>query len=226
MRARGFAGRDTFPERLRGVRTAEELRDLPPLEAAPIDTEPIAPRRASDAARPQSTDRLGSDALPPSEGGAADPRRPAPASVSVPPLPPDGAITADASASSVPNGGEIGTSSAAVPSRTSVPPRETRGLRITHTAFVKPKTGEPYYEVEATLNNGGKVTFVTRDEPLYKEAASFEGTDHFVAITWVQAKAAAQKVVSLLQGIAIDETRRPFPTPPAAPDAPPDLFQQ
>jgi len=34
MRARGFAGRDTFPDVLRGLKTTEELRDMPELEAA------------------------------------------------------------------------------------------------------------------------------------------------------------------------------------------------
>jgi hypothetical protein len=151
--------------------------------------EPIAPRRASEA-------------------------REAPASVQGPP-PPSAGTKSDAVDPSAPNGGDLGTSKPAAVS-TAPPPRETRGLRITHTTFVKPKTGDSYYEVEATTNNGGKVTFVTRDEALYKEAASFEGTDHFVALTWVSAKA-GQKVVSKLIGIAIDET-----TPAPAPSRPPD----
>jgi hypothetical protein len=40
MRARAFAARDTFPDLLRGIRTAEEVRDLPPagpvIEAGPV----------------------------------------------------------------------------------------------------------------------------------------------------------------------------------------------
>jgi hypothetical protein len=52
MRARGFAGRDAFPDVLRGIRTAEEALDAP-TEAVidlPAPAEPVAPRRAS--ARP------------------------------------------------------------------------------------------------------------------------------------------------------------------------------
>jgi hypothetical protein len=159
--------------------------------------EPIAPRRASEA-------------------------REAPASVQGPP-PPSAGTKSDAVDPSAPNGGDLGTSKPAAVS-TAPPPRETRGLRITHTTFVKPKTGDSYYEVEATTNNGGKVVFVTRDEPLYKEAASFEGTDHFVALTWVSAKA-GQKVVSRLVGIAIDETTPmpPTSTPPSTNND--DLFK-
>jgi hypothetical protein len=36
MRARGFAARDCFPDVLRGIRTVEELRDIPPPEPEPL----------------------------------------------------------------------------------------------------------------------------------------------------------------------------------------------
>lgn len=113
----------------------------------------------------------------------------------------------DASATSVPNAGDLGTStSAAAPSAspTTPPPRETRNLRITNTSFVKPKKGEPYYEVEATAASGDKLKFRTTSEPLYKEAASFEGTDHAVAVQWHSAKV-GDKVVPVLLSLALDE---------------------
>jgi RecT family len=47
MRARSFAGRDTFPEALKGVKTAEELRDYPEPEV--IET-PKEVRRLSETA--------------------------------------------------------------------------------------------------------------------------------------------------------------------------------
>src|SRR5262245_21859820 len=52
MRARAFAGRDMFPDQLKGVRSAEELRDTPPdpeVFEAEASAPPIAPRRASEA---------------------------------------------------------------------------------------------------------------------------------------------------------------------------------
>src|SRR6185369_4935229 len=53
-----------------------------------------------------------------------------------------------------------------------------RGLKITNTSFVKPKGIEPYYEITAKASTGREFKFLTRDEAVYKEAASFEGTDH------------------------------------------------
>jgi hypothetical protein len=47
MRARGFAARDTFADLLRGIRSGEELRDLPPVDAPP----PIV-HRLSERPRP------------------------------------------------------------------------------------------------------------------------------------------------------------------------------
>lgn len=38
MRARSFAGRDAFPDLLRGMRSAEELQDIPTLDDAPVPT--------------------------------------------------------------------------------------------------------------------------------------------------------------------------------------------
>jgi hypothetical protein len=87
---------------------------------------------------------------------------------------PAGVQATSASPSSVPNEGDLGTSASAPASSASPatpPPRETRGLRITHTSFVKPKKGDPYYEVEATAASGEKLKFRTKSEPVYKEAA-------------------------------------------------------
>jgi hypothetical protein len=47
MRARGFAGRDTFPDVLRGMRAAEEVRDLPEEEAAPIVVREVTRKSAT-----------------------------------------------------------------------------------------------------------------------------------------------------------------------------------
>jgi hypothetical protein len=54
MRARGFAARDTFPDVLRGLRTAEELMDTPPDAAAAKPPAPVV-RRLSDPPPPETT---------------------------------------------------------------------------------------------------------------------------------------------------------------------------
>lgn len=139
MRARSWAGRDAFPDLLRGIRTAEEALDAPPDDDV---IEMVQPRRASQAANVPAIPAT----LPDSGRGTAT----------------------GGAAPSVPNGGDSGQ-----PAR-----QEARGLLVVNTAFIRPKTGEPYYEVETTAANGEKCVFVTRDERLYKEAASFEGSEH------------------------------------------------
>jgi hypothetical protein len=52
MRARSFAARDLFPDLLRGIHAAEELRDLPPMEDAPL-APPAVVRRMSEAPAPE-----------------------------------------------------------------------------------------------------------------------------------------------------------------------------
>lgn len=47
MRARGFAGRDAFPDLLRGIKTAEEVMDTPIEESRAIDTTAVPPLAAS-----------------------------------------------------------------------------------------------------------------------------------------------------------------------------------
>lgn len=54
MRARGFAGRDTFPDILRGIHVAEELRDLP---AELPEVAPRAVQRLSEMRSPNATGR-------------------------------------------------------------------------------------------------------------------------------------------------------------------------
>jgi hypothetical protein len=176
MRARGFAGRDGFADLLRGVRTAEELRDTPDDE--PIDiqgrSEPVQPRRASEAratASPQS----------PASAPASTPASPSAAAPGNAPPAPTSAVT---------NGQEI------------------RGLLITHTAFVKPKTGEPFYEIVAKTSTGDEKKFLTRDEQVYKEAASFEGTDHFVTVGYHEGVKEQAKVL-VLDRLAIYEGAAP-----------------
>jgi hypothetical protein len=48
MRARGFAGRDAFPDLLRGIKTAEEVRDIPDDDAIQTGS-----NRADPAAAPR-----------------------------------------------------------------------------------------------------------------------------------------------------------------------------
>lgn len=159
MRARGFAGRDAFPDILRGIKTTEELMDTPD---EPTRPEAIVPLRASEARA----------FIPPA-------LMPAP--------PPPVAAVPEPSTPAAPLPGE-----------------ELRALRIGKTAFVKTKSGEQYYEIHAAGRGVARI-FVTRDEALYKEASSFEGTDHDVAIRWTNAVDADKQRVSVMLGLRIDE---------------------
>ncbi len=165
-RAVSWAGRDAFPDLLRGITTAEEARDLPPGDAIDLPpAQPVQPRRASEArTTTEPPTRTSSPASP-----TATETTPAPA-----------------------NGQEL------------------RGLKITHTAFVRPKGLEPYYEVTAITASGTEKGFLTRDEQVYKEAASFEGTDHQVAAGVHQAKL-GDRPVTVLDRIVIDEGAAPAP---------------
>lgn len=175
MRARGFAGRDGFADILRGVKSTEELLDTPneELPDLPARPEPITPRRASEA-------RASSSLPAPTTAPAPSPTtQPAATSANAAPAP---ASTNGASAVGL---------------------QEIRGLLITKTQFVRPKQGEPYYEVTAKTSTGDERTFVTRDEQVYKEAVSFEGTDHQVTAAVSESKEKAKVLV--LERLAIYE---------------------
>lgn len=81
---------------------------------------------------------------------------------------------------------------------------ESRGISITNTQFVKPKTGEPYYEITTKAGAAGERTFLTRDESVYKEARSFEGTEHLVAVFFHKAKKDTTDVL-VLDSLTIHE---------------------
>jgi hypothetical protein len=73
---------------------------------------------------------------------------------------------------------------------------------------VRPKVSgvEPYYEI-TLKGDGPELRFVTREERLFKEAASFEGTDHVVVLGWRLARLVEKgDAVNLLEQLAIDET--------------------
>ncbi|HYM24959.1 MAG TPA: hypothetical protein VEU08_17200 [Vicinamibacterales bacterium] len=95
--------------------------------------------------------------------------------------------------------------SAAVPPSAKEPERrEIKGLLVTHTCFTRPKSGEPYYEVKAKTTTGKEIKFLTRDESVYKEAASFESTDHKITAIVHDAKKETENVL-VLDGLAIYE---------------------
>jgi hypothetical protein len=157
LRARSWAGRDAFPDVLRGLTTREEALE----RRDAIDAEVVQPRRASEArpvssAASSSAITTDSDASSRNAAGDGAPARPAP--------------------------------SEARPAEESKPERtgqDIRGLLITGTSFVRPKPAgvEPYFQVVAKTSTGREKKFITRDESVYKEAASFEGTDHAVIAT-------------------------------------------
>ena len=208
MRARAFAGRDAFPDVLKGMGAAEELHDTPAAEIEPEPiAEPVAPRRASTAsvtadndARAEERERAHA-----SSSGRAHAADPDPSGNAI--TPPAAPAAAEAPAPII-------------------TPRflEARGP-ITHTAYSTPrgKGGWPYYEVTIRTADGVARTFRTRDETHYREAASFEGTPHAVVITYTINSAAEDptKTVDVIKTLAIEDER----TPPAAPpESEPTLF--
>jgi len=176
MRARSWAGRDTFPDLLRGITTAEEARDLPPADA--IEIAPVQPRRASETTRPPA----------PAEQSSTQAVTPSPRAVGAPTGNPSG-----------PNAGGSG-------QRVDGPAQELRGLLVTNTQFVRPNVGEPYYLITTQDTNGLACEFVTREEGLYKEAASFEGSEHRIVAGFHTApKAGTEATVRVLDTLAIFE---------------------
>jgi hypothetical protein len=177
MRARGFAGRDAFPDVLRGVKTAEEARDIPAGEDDVIDSTPIVqPRRASDAA------------------------------VTVPRESPDNPASSRRRGSAgnfeEMNGEVLG---APVPG---IQQNTRAGLLVIRTAFVRPQVGEPYYEIttQGPKGEADKPVYLTRDESVYKEAASFEGTEHrIIASFHTQPKGGADTIDYVLDAIDLFE---------------------
>jgi hypothetical protein len=164
MRARSWAGRDAFPDLLRGIRTAEEAQDTPEIDV--IDTpQPVQPRRASEARQVSSPQPSASPAA------AAPTSPPAPASPA------------------------------------SVPASELRGMLVTNTCFVRPKAqgAEPYYEITMQAPDGVACTFLTRSEQVYKEAASFEGSEYRVAAGY-HTDAPNAGITRVLDAIALDES--------------------
>ena len=173
MRARSWAGRDTFPDLLRGIRTAEEAMD----EREPIDVEPtpapVQPRRASQA-----------PAFPPNREIR------------------DGQLAATPIADTPAT--ETRSDAPAAESHAPAAAQQIRGLKVTRTGFVRPRAGEPYYEIRMQTTTGQERVFLTREEQVYREAASFEGTDHLVVATYHEAKKEDAKVLAL-DAIAIYE---------------------
>lgn len=222
MRARSLAGRDAFPDVLKGMRPVEELRDTPP-ETPPIDAEPVQPRRASaSTTEPKIASReevkdlyaegvqtgidLGKKMHPEDAAAhlaAAETSEPREASTVREETPPSEPMPA-------------------APRNSTAPPCEVRPARITRTEYVTPQDEDPYYAITAENANGYTLTFRTRDELLYKEALSFEGTPHAVAITYALRYTKAKRtIVMVLESIAIDDTTAPASPPPTtSPDLP------
>ena len=202
MRARGFAGHDAFPDVLKGMRSAEETIDMPAADLPELEAAPIEPRRASEARANAVPFDPAIDHMHMCRGGheyacaekkcattrALDCSEHAPAT--------------RPAASAAAAGGE--------PPDNGGTPRETRGLRITNTEYVRPKTGDPFFRITAQQLAGQEFSFVTKNEQAYQEAASFEGTDHLVAIGWAKRKGPDGIVLDVLEKLSIDETSAPL----------------
>lgn len=122
LRARGFALRDAFPDRLRGIITAEEAHDYP--APAPAVSEP---RRVGQAST------VPTSAVPPAETDPAD----------------DAAATPAAPAAS---NQASRPAAASTPSPTTIAPADQTadGVIVQNTSFARDKEGQALYEIQTS----------------------------------------------------------------------------
>ncbi len=169
MRARGFAIRDAFPDRMKGMILAEEAMDY---------TEPTA--------TPSEPRRVGEGATPDAQHKTASPS-PQASQHSTPAAPTEAAPVSPSPANTPP------------PATASVAPAERveRPLTIVDTKMLaNPSAPDDRKLYEIVTSRG---VFYTFDELLYKSAASCEGTDTLFAITWKKGKKNGQDVKVMLK---------------------------
>jgi len=89
-----------------------------------------------------------------------------------------------------------------------------RGLHVTDTQFVAPRHVAPFYEIQTATPIGTTYTFVTREEPLYREALSFEGGEQRVVVSFHSAfRADAGLHVLVLDQLSADAGDVPEASP-------------
>jgi hypothetical protein len=167
MRARAFALRDAFPDRMKGLTTVEEAIDI-----TPERVEPAEPRRLSESAPSVAPATTAAQAV-----AAVDQI--------------DRIEATKAAPSSSPSNGE------------GAADQHTRGLKVLKTEWVEDDKGG-FGEITTTRG-----VFCTRDDGLFSEVGSFEGTDHLAAFTWRHAKRTKknneQVRIQLVTTVALDE---------------------
>lgn len=175
-RARSWAGRDAFPDVLRGIAMAEEAQDYD-VPRVTVDTIPGAGAPADPVRR---SEKQTADAVaPPPVSDAA----PEPTSAR------DGADPKPAGAGKTAKAAE----------KPAGPGKVTKNVALMETAFVgKPTSGEdPYHEIKGVVVENGKpglgFTWRTHDEQLAKLAESCAGTQKLFTVTWHELPAAEDK---------------------------------
>ncbi len=169
MRARGFAIRDAFPDRMKGMILAEEAMDYPEPPSTPSE-----PRRVGEGATPDAQQKTSSPSPQASQHSTpAAPTEAAPVSPSPANTPP-------------PATASVGSPAPAE--------QVERPVTIMNTAMIAAKSGAKVYEI--TTSRG---VFYTLSEELYKSAASCEGAETPFAITWKWGKRDSERVKVLLK---------------------------
>lgn len=171
-RARGYAGRNGFAAELRGIKTAEELLDTP--DDLIVETVPTGPPVPLTRRSEKVADGAEVSAEPAAPQAAAETtREPTTPAKTEPAKAPTRQSTRKPESKAQTGAG---------------PTVLTEGMLITDSAYVQPKDQEPFWEVKATVQKNGEpavdMTFVTRDEALYKIASSCEGTNAKFNIRW------------------------------------------
>lgn len=193
-RARSWAGRDAFPDLLRGIGMAEELDDTP---GDPITIDAVRPGLPSTPVR-RSEKAAGVSSITPAAHAVGSGSEPVLSQPSTPP-----AAASAKRQERTPATLPLNKPSQFVPQAT--PQTTTNGVRITSTALVATRGTDPHWEIKAVLERDGQeplaFIFVTEDEGLYKLAASCEDTDTLLAATWQAAKRQDKSLVKVLAGL-------------------------
>jgi RecT family len=194
-RARGFSARDAFPAELRGLKSAEELRDYPDIDVSVSRVEDVPEPQRKSEQTPAPTNGT-------PVGPSPDPATPAPVPTPEPDPTPAGPATPAASRFGI---GQVIVSEGKVLDTAFVPDKSGPGSSILPLDPGAVAIPPGVYEVRAEIRSGPKarpekVVFLTDLQALYENAESCGGTDTPLKFTWGTAKHQG-KTVRVLTGL-------------------------
>lgn len=93
------------------------------------------------------------------------------------------------------------------PAANGAPLQQTRGVQVADTKMVTPTPDQRFYQVTLVQPTGEVVPgmYVARDEAIYQQLASVEGSEHLVVVTWKPVSRPNGESACLIQSVALDE---------------------